>query len=110
MTIIEPGKTFGFIVTTHITKELILSYVVVNLSSILEMYPEQRIILINDGSPLKNWEQLLFEGLEKKGVNYLMITIINVPSDSLKKGEINPYYYYPLFNKNDTMGYKYNSF
>jgi hypothetical protein len=94
MTNTPQGKTFGFIIPTHIKFASVLSHVVNNIVSILRLYPEQRVILINDGSTLIDWQSRLFAGINSKNVETCMISVIDVPSDSVGKGEMNPYYYF----------------
>lgn len=94
MTYVPADKTFGFILPTHIKFASVLSHVVDNLVSILTLYPNQRVIIINDCSPLKDWQARLFAGIQSKGQSTDRITVLHVPEELRAKGEINPYYYF----------------
>ena len=76
--------SIGFIIPTKIDNIHVLERVKTNLSSIISLYPSNKIVLINDGSS-ENLDQLL---LNKN------ITILNVPNGKQGKGEFLPYYYF----------------
>lgn len=74
---------FGFIIPTHITSPQILKHVRENIDSIKLLYPSQKIVMINDHSPLKNWENIFND-----------ILIVNAPENLRGSGEMLPYWYF----------------
>ena len=82
-------KTYGFIISVCIKYNEILTCFISNLKSIIKIYPEQSIVLINDGSSVDNWKKILSKEVDMKN-----IIIEDVDKKLQGKGEINPYYYF----------------
>jgi len=77
---------FGFIILRHVNNELTNKYWIICVNSIRQYYPENNILIIDDGS---DYNFITNEKLYKT-------TIIN--SEYPQRGELLPYYYY-LHNK-----------
>ena len=82
----RPSTSLGFIILRHVNSERTNEYWILSYTSIRKLYPENRIIIIDDNSDTR---YLKSETLYKTTV---------IQSEYPGRGELLPYYYY-LHNK-----------